>query len=159
MVTTHRPSAASFERRLGGHSFPINDQPPNRRLKSGRFIPGKESGSAERQVHVTPMGRCQERMTAIIVQEQEGATAQNLAGAANHATWQKATAVHWFPMAIQEEDRHRWFAVLCGWFPQARRPVCQRIGQCFSATRLRYLRKKPLDVPIPVSTLPAGEER
>jgi hypothetical protein len=97
-------------------------------------------------------------MTAIIVQEQEGATAQNLAGAANYATWQKATAIHWFSMAIQEEDWHRRFAVLCGWFPQARRPGCQRIRQPFSAARLGYLAQKPFCVSITEGARSPSEE-
>ena len=105
------------------------------------------------------MGGRHEWMALVIMQEEERPTAQDFAGAPNHATWKEGIAVHGFPMPIQEEDRHRWFAVFCGWFPQARRPGCQRIGQRFSTARLSYLAQKPLDVPITVSTLPAGEER
>src|SRR5262249_27064358 len=98
-------------------------------------------------------------MASVIVQQQERAPAQDFAGAPNHPTRKEAIAVHWLPMSIQEEARHRWFAVRCGWFPQARRPGCQRFRQRFSAACLRHLAQKTLDVSIAVGTLPFAEER
>lgn len=149
----------SFPASFGGHPFPIDDQPLECHIAGHCFILRHQAWGTRGQVQVAAMGGSQERMASVIVQQQEGATAQDFAGAPNHSTRDEASAVHGFSVPIQEEDGHRWFAVLCGWFPQACRPGCQRIGQRFSTARLRHLRKKPFHVPIAEGAFPPGEER
>src|SRR5262249_46259615 len=109
-----------------------------------RFIPGEESWSAERQVQIAPMGGRQERMALGFMQEQEGAAAQDFAGAPNHATRKETVAVHWFSVPIQVENGHRLLVEFCGYFPQACRPGCEQIGQRLSAACLSHLAQKPL---------------
>jgi hypothetical protein len=67
MVTTQRPSAASFERRLGSHPFPIDDQPPERHVARGRFVPREQACGSLGQVQIASMGSGQERMALFIM--------------------------------------------------------------------------------------------
>jgi hypothetical protein len=67
MVTTERPSAASFERRLRCHPFPINNQPLEWCLASSRLIPFQQAWSTQGQMQVAAMGGCQEWMASVIV--------------------------------------------------------------------------------------------
>jgi len=57
-------------------------------------------------MQVAAMGGGKARMALLGMQEQEGATAQDFAGAPNHATRKETAAVHWFAVPIQVEDGH-----------------------------------------------------
>jgi hypothetical protein len=117
MVTTQRPSAANFERRLRRHPFPIDDEPPEWPLVRRRFIPCEEAWSAQGQVQVAAMGGYQERMAPVVMQEQECPTAQDLASTPNHAPWQQVIAENWFPVSVHVVGRQDRPAFLGSWFP------------------------------------------
>jgi len=61
------PFCCQRGKKLGGHAFSIDDEPPERPFAGRRFVPRDQAGGTKREVQVAAMGGCQERMALFVM--------------------------------------------------------------------------------------------
>ncbi len=121
-------------------------------------IAGQELLDAFGQVQVAPVGGGKMRMAQGVVQQQEGASAQDFTGTPDESTRKQMITEDRLAVPVYIEGRWETSRRRSTNRPELAGPGGQGIGQRLIATRMRDLREKALRMPEAVGSLTPGEQ-
>src|SRR6516162_7231860 len=99
---------------------------------------------------IPTMSRREQRMTLSVMQEYQRAASQNCTQPPNQATRNQCIAVDRFAVSIDIEEGRLPHLFGNERLPQASSPFYESVGEHVGSLCLGHLRKKSLDVPIPI---------
>src|ERR1051326_6702700 len=101
---------------------------------------------------VATVGGCEERVTVLIMQQDECSTSQHRRQPPHQSSRDQRLGVHRLAMSIDVEGGGLAKGFLYWRMPQLSRPSSKHIGQRFSLIRLGHLREQPLGVAVAVGS-------
>jgi hypothetical protein len=99
---------------------------------------------------IASVGRHEQGMTFVIVQDHERTTPHNLFKASYQPAWNQVIGVNGFAMSIDVKNRHGSVSHACLRLPERSGPACQGLGECLICPNASQLCQKPLYMAIPV---------
>jgi hypothetical protein len=139
-----RDDAASlnmqFRQEFGRHALAVHNDPLHAGLLHVLFIALQQRGNTHGEMLIAPMGRRQERVAVLVVEQEQCSAAQDDAQTPDKSSWEQHITVDRLAMSIHITGEHLRLLHLVRWgMPEVRCPAGQSIGQMFCTIGASHL--------------------
>src|SRR5215469_8701722 len=107
---------------------------------------------------VSPMGGDKQRVTLIIMQDDQSTTPQNFSRASDQPTWDQRISIDGLAVPIDIEDGHGILSSLCAFLPQRSAPTGENFCERSIRSNRGQLCQKSLGVAVAVGEASTGQQ-